>query len=34
MIHFVPPHLEKVRAKVPDLARSVDIVLGNLAARL
>ena len=30
MIHFVPPHLEKVRAKVPDLARSVDIVLGNL----
>jgi malyl-CoA/(S)-citramalyl-CoA lyase len=30
MIHFVPPHLEKVRAKVPDLAKSVDIVLGNL----
>lgn len=30
MIHFVPPHLDKVRAKVPDLARSVDIVLGNL----
>lgn len=30
MIHFVPPHMEKVRAKVPDLAKSVDIVLGNL----
>lgn len=30
MIHFVPPHLEKVRAKVPDLAKSVDVVLGNL----
>ena len=30
MIHFVPPHLEKVRAKVPDLARTVDVVLGNL----
>jgi malyl-CoA/(S)-citramalyl-CoA lyase len=30
MIHFVPPHMEKVRAKVPELARSVDVVLGNL----
>jgi malyl-CoA/(S)-citramalyl-CoA lyase len=30
MIHFVPPHVEKMRAKVPDLARDVDIVLGNL----
>jgi len=30
MIHFVPPHLEKVRAKVPDLAGQVDVVLGNL----
>ncbi|MFA6967998.1 CoA ester lyase [Bosea sp. (in: a-proteobacteria)] len=30
MIHFVPPHLEKVRAKVGELAGSVDIVLGNL----
>jgi len=30
MIHFVPPHVEKLRAKVPDLARSVDVVLGNL----
>jgi malyl-CoA/(S)-citramalyl-CoA lyase len=30
MIHFVPPHLDKVRAKVPDLARQVDVVLGNL----
>ena len=30
MIHFVPPHLEKIRAKVPDLVREVDVVLGNL----
>jgi malyl-CoA/(S)-citramalyl-CoA lyase len=30
MIHFVPPHLEKLRAKVPDLVRQVDVVLGNL----
>ena len=30
MIHFVPPHLDKVRAKVPDMARQADVVLGNL----
>ncbi len=30
MIHFVPPHLDKVRAKVPELAKQVDVVLGNL----
>ncbi len=30
MIHFVPPHLEKFRAKVPELAKQVDVVLGNL----
>src|SRR5215475_5341219 len=30
MIHFVPPHVEKLRAKVPDLIREVDVVLGNL----
>ncbi len=30
MIHFVPPHLEKVRARVPELIRQVDVVLGNL----
>lgn len=30
MIHFVPPHLEKLRAKVGELAGQVDIVLGNL----
>jgi malyl-CoA/(S)-citramalyl-CoA lyase len=30
MIHFVPPHVEKVRAKAADLARQVDVVLGNL----
>lgn len=30
MIHFVPPHMEKMRAKVPELAKTVDVVLGNL----
>ena len=30
MIHFVPPHVEKMRAKVPDIAKQVDVVLGNL----
>src|SRR5208337_4359589 len=30
MIHFVPPHIEKVRAKVGELAGQVDVVLGNL----
>jgi malyl-CoA/(S)-citramalyl-CoA lyase len=30
MIHFLPPHVEKLRAKAGDLARQVDVVLGNL----
>ncbi|MGI9462922.1 MAG: HpcH/HpaI aldolase/citrate lyase family protein [Aestuariivirgaceae bacterium] len=30
MIHFVPPQIEKLRAKVPDLINTVDVVLGNL----
>jgi malyl-CoA/(S)-citramalyl-CoA lyase len=30
MIHFVPPHIDKVRAKVPELISEVDVVLGNL----
>ena len=30
MIHFVPPHIEKMRAKVGELAGQVDVVLGNL----
>ena len=30
MIHFVPPHNDKVRARVPELAGTVDVVLGNL----
>jgi malyl-CoA/(S)-citramalyl-CoA lyase len=30
MIHFVPPHIEKMRARVPELIRQVDVVLGNL----
>lgn len=30
MIHFFPPHVEKMRAKAPDMARNVDVLLGNL----
>jgi len=30
MIHFVPPHVDKLRAKVPELVSQVDVVLGNL----
>src|SRR6201988_4739051 len=30
MIHFVPPHIEALRAKVPPLLAQVDVVLGNL----
>src|SRR5262249_59601652 len=30
MIHFVPPHIEKVRSKVPEFVTEVDVVLGNL----
>jgi malyl-CoA/(S)-citramalyl-CoA lyase len=30
MIHFVPPHVDKLRAKVPELIAQVDVVLGNL----
>ncbi len=30
MIHFIPPHVDKIRAKVPEIAAQVDVVLGNL----
>jgi malyl-CoA/(S)-citramalyl-CoA lyase len=30
MIHFIPPHNEKVRAKAPELVGQVDVILGNL----
>lgn len=30
MVHFVPPHNEKIRARVGDLIPQVDAVLGNL----
>ncbi|MDG1663467.1 MAG: CoA ester lyase [Pseudomonadales bacterium] len=30
MIHFFPPHVEKMRAKVPVIANDVDVILGNL----
>ena len=30
MIHFIPPHTEKVRGKAAELVGQVDVVLGNL----
>ena len=30
MIHFFPPHIEKLRSKVPGLVKEVDVLLGNL----
>jgi malyl-CoA/(S)-citramalyl-CoA lyase len=30
MIHFFPPHIEKIRAKIPTTAKQVDVLCGNL----
>jgi len=30
MIHFFPPHMEKMRAKLPEMIAQVDVILGNL----
>jgi malyl-CoA/(S)-citramalyl-CoA lyase len=30
MIHFVAPQVEKIRAKIPELIKQVDVVCGNL----
>ncbi len=30
MIHFFPPHVEKLTAKLPEIAPKTDILLGNL----
>ncbi len=30
MIHFIPPHSEKIRSKIKELAAQVDVILGNL----
>jgi malyl-CoA/(S)-citramalyl-CoA lyase len=30
MIHFFPPHIEKIRAKIPATAAQVDVLCGNL----
>ena len=30
MLHFVPPHLEKVRAKIGETLKEVDVIVGNL----
>ncbi len=29
-IHFIPPHVEKIRSKVPAIVEQVDVLLGNL----
>lgn len=29
-IHFFPPHMEKMRAKVPEMVGKADVLLGNL----
>lgn len=30
MIHFFPPHIEKIRAKIPSTLKEVDVLCGNL----
>lgn len=30
VVHFFPPHIEKIRAKLADTARQVDVLCGNL----
>src|SRR6516164_6193073 len=30
MIHFFPPHVDKIRARIPQTAREVDVLCGNL----
>jgi malyl-CoA/(S)-citramalyl-CoA lyase len=30
MVHFLPPHIDKIRARVGELIAQVDVVLGNL----
>ena len=30
MIHFVAPQVEKIRAKIPELMKQVDVICGNL----
>lgn len=30
MIHFIPPHIGKLRSRIPALISEVDVVLGNL----
>jgi len=30
MIHFFPPHIQKIRSRIADTARQVDVLCGNL----
>lgn len=30
MIHFFPPHIEKIRARMPDMIAQADVLCGNL----
>ncbi|MFN3373801.1 MAG: HpcH/HpaI aldolase/citrate lyase family protein, partial [Chloroflexus sp.] len=30
VVHFFPPHIEKIRARIPEVAKQVDVLCGNL----
>ncbi|MBM3389079.1 MAG: HpcH/HpaI aldolase/citrate lyase family protein [Betaproteobacteria bacterium] len=30
VVHFFPPHIDKIRARMPDTAQQVDVLCGNL----
>src|SRR5271167_4468147 len=30
MIHFFPPHIDKIRTRIPETAKQVDVLCGNL----
>jgi malyl-CoA/(S)-citramalyl-CoA lyase len=30
VVHFFPPHVDKIRARLPETARQVDVLCGNL----
>ncbi len=30
MIHLFPPHVDEIRARIPDTVRQVDVLYGNI----
>jgi L-malyl-CoA lyase (EC 4.1.3.24)/L-erythro-3-methylmalyl-CoA lyase (EC 4.1.3.-) len=30
VVHFFPPHVEKIRARIPEVAKQVDVLCGIL----